>query len=86
MELNDYVEIARGKYPNGYSDYIAANPEDTMNAWYELYKAMNISKIVEGQTFDVNEIVLMENWTNEKFWLFIGDINREFDSNKTTKE
>jgi hypothetical protein len=57
-----------------------------MDAWYKLYKAMNISKIVEGQTFDVNEIVLMENWTNEKFWLFIGDINREFDSNRTTKE
>ena len=86
MELKDYVEIAKNKYPNGYSDYIAMNPEDTVDSWYQLYKGMNTSKVVEGNTFDINEIVVMDKWPNEKFWLFIGDINHEFETKRITKE
>lgn len=86
MELKDYVEVAKGKYPNGYSDYIVANPDDTIESWYQLYKSMNISKVVGDTTFDINEIALMDKWPNEKFWLFVGDINYQFESTKITKE
>jgi len=86
MELKDYVEVAKSKYPNGYSDYIAANPADTIESWYQLYKSMNISKVVEDTTFDINEIALMDKWSNEKFWLFLGDINYQFETTKITKE
>lgn len=74
MEMNEYIEQVKVEYPNGYSDYIKANPSDGVEMWKNIYRSMNVSRQVGEYLFDYNSISDMENWESEKFWTFIGEI------------
>lgn len=77
MELKDYIAEVKSAYPNGYSDYLATGQTDEQG-WYELHKSMEIVDVVEGETFDKNEVAVMSTWPNEKFWLFMGNVRYQF--------
>ena len=82
MNLNDYIAQAKKDYPNGYSDYIAKNPEDTPEVW-ELNLDMR-----ENREIRVNDVITirsfkdMPNWDNNILWALIGSVEYQFNKLK----
>ena len=71
MTLEEHINKAREDYPNGYSDYIAKYPTDTIDLWISNYPVGDVDT-VNGYTFDRAEMSIMDMWEKEKFYSFIG--------------
>jgi flavorubredoxin len=77
MELNDYINQAQQRYPNGYADYYKENGDET-DYWFNEYKENNRSYEANGYLFNYEEMAMMDTWSNEKFWTFVANIDYNF--------
>lgn len=81
MNLEEHINKARLDYPNGYSDYIAKYPTDTIELWKGIYEDGKVDE-VNGYKFDFKEMSYMRRWNKEKFWAFMGSVEFNIERNK----
>lgn len=72
MTLDEYIAQAKRDYPNGYSDYIAAEPEDTPEAWDETLEMCKNKQMIINDSWVISSFADMPDWENEKLWTFLG--------------
>lgn len=77
MTLDEYIQKSKQEYPNGYSDYIKANPEETIEAWIQMW-APDTVRVFKEYTFDRGEVSIMDLWELEKFHTFMGGTEYQF--------
>ena len=76
MDIN--TDKAKADFPNGYSDYLITNPTGTPDRWYKALRGSEPTTY-NGFNFDESEYVIMDKWSNEKFWTFITLIKSELE-------
>jgi hypothetical protein len=82
MTLDEHIQQAREKYPNGFSDYLIEDPEGTPDAWASIWYPESV-KIFNQYRFDRAEILKMDKWELDKFHTFIGGSNFDFEQHKS---